>query len=126
MLKETADLASEYWKLLRGFERAILNVPEDARARSLLANYYSSLGRADDAVREMQFAVMLRPQDSTLHYNCACTYATLGRKSDSLDSLRKAWEYGYRDVVWVRRDPDLVPLHGDPEFERLYPAEPAR
>jgi serine/threonine protein kinase len=22
---------------------------------------------------------------------------------------------------WVRRDPDLVLLHGDPEFERMYP-----
>lgn len=22
---------------------------------------------------------------------------------------------------WARRDPDLAPLHGNPEFERLYP-----
>ena len=23
---------------------------------------------------------------------------------------------------WVRRDPDLASLHGEPEFEKLYPA----
>jgi len=29
-------------------------------------------------------------------------------------------EAGFRDVDWTRRDPDLAPLHGDPEFEKLY------
>ncbi len=107
-------------------EKQVSKVPEDARARSLLASYYSQIGRAEDAVREMQFAVMLRPTDPTLHYNCACTYCSLGRKSDALDSLRKAWEFGYRDTVWVRRDADLEILHGDPEFERLYPGDEAK
>jgi len=27
--------------------------------------------------------------------------------------------------VWTRRDPDLTLLHGDPEFDRLYPETPA-
>jgi hypothetical protein len=34
----------------------------------------------------------------------------------------KAWEAGFRDAEWTRRDPDLAPLHGDPEFEKLCPA----
>ena len=36
--------------------------------------------------------------------------------------LKKAWEAGFTDPVWVRRNPDLAVLRGDPEFERLYPA----
>ena len=102
-------------------ENHVLKTPEDARARSLLAAYYAEIPRAEDAKREMQFAVTLRPNDPTLHYNCACTYAKLSLHSDAIDSLRRAWEAGYRDTDWVRRDPDLDPLHGNPEFERLYP-----
>ena len=32
---------------------------------------------------------------------------------------------GLQGLVWARRDPDLVLLHGDPEFDRLYPEKPA-
>jgi hypothetical protein len=39
-----------------------------------------------------------------------------------IDALKKAREAGFRDADWTRRDPDLTPLHGDPDFERLYPA----
>jgi len=39
--------------------------------------------------------------------------------------LRKAWEAGFHDAVWARRDPALLLLHGEPEFERLYPERPA-
>jgi hypothetical protein len=42
------------------------------------------------------------------------------RKPEALEPLRKAWDAGFRDPDWARRDPDLSYLHGDPEFERLY------
>jgi non-specific serine/threonine protein kinase len=38
-----------------------------------------------------------------------------------MDALKKAWAAGFRESDWARRDPDLTLLHGDPEFERLYP-----
>ncbi len=112
-------------RAIQTMEGQIAKVPEDARARSLLSNYYSQIGRRDDAVREMQFAIALRPTDPTMHYNTACTYCALGMKSEALESLKQAWKFGYRDSVWVRRDPDLTSLHGDPEFEKLYPEESA-
>jgi serine/threonine protein kinase len=114
--------ASFLQRAILALEAQVLKVPEDARARSLLASYYARANRAEDASREMQFAITLRPTDPTMAYNAACTFAQLGAKSDSLASLRRSWELGYRDAAWVRRDPDLDSLHGDPEFERLYPA----
>jgi hypothetical protein len=72
----------------------------------------------------MQFAVALRPTDPTMHYNTACTYCALGMKAEALEALKQAWKFGYRDSVWVRRDPDLTILHDEPEFDQLYPEQP--
>jgi len=106
-------------------EAHILKVPEDARARVLLASSYAEMGRAEESVREMEFARALRPNDSSVLYNCACAYSKLKLKREALDALRKAWEAGFKDTEWARRDPDLSILHGEAEFEKLYPAPAA-
>ncbi len=49
-------------------------------------------------------------------YNLACFWAQLGNRAEALRSLRRAFDLGYLDA-FVERDPDLVSLHGDPEFE---------
>jgi len=105
-------------------ESHLKQVPEDARARVLLGGAYADVGRPDDALRELNLAVTLRANEASILYNVACVYCLLGRKSEALDALGKAWEAGSKDAVWTRRDPDLAILHGDPEFERLYPETP--
>jgi serine/threonine protein kinase/Tfp pilus assembly protein PilF len=102
-------------------ENHLKQVPEDARARILLGGNYADLGRPDDALRELNLAVTLRANEASILYNAACVYCLLKKKTEAMDALRKAWEAGSKDAVWTRRDPDLVLLHGDPEFERLYP-----
>jgi serine/threonine protein kinase/Flp pilus assembly protein TadD len=119
---KTDKLNSFRQRMTQALEDQTIKVPEDARARSLLAVVYAEVGRADDAIREMQFATTLRPSDPTLAYNCACTYCFLDRKPEAIEALQRAWKLGYRDADWVRKDPDLEILHGDPEFEKLYPA----
>ena len=106
-------------------ENHLKQVPEDARARILLGSDYAYLGRADDALRELNLAVTLRANEASILYNAACLYCKLQRKQDGLDALRKACEAGYKDSVWARRDPDLVLLHDEPEFDRLFPEKPA-
>jgi len=53
------------------------------------------------------------------HYNLACTYACLGDVAESVNNLRKAFEYGFDNYATVRADPDLVGVRGSREFERL-------
>jgi len=114
--------ASYRQRRVQTLETHIVKVPEDARARVLLASSYAEMGRAEDAVREMDFARALRPNDSSVLYNCACAYSKLKLKREALDALKKAWEAGFKDTQWARRDPDLAILHGEAEFEKLYPA----
>jgi serine/threonine protein kinase/Tfp pilus assembly protein PilF len=106
---------------MTALENHLKHVPEDARARILLGSDYAYLGRSDDALRELNLAVTLRANEASILYNAACLYCKLHRKQDALDALRRSWEAGYKDSVWARRDPDLVLLHDDPEFDRMFP-----
>ncbi len=108
-------------RAIQAFESHLRQVPEDARARILIAAYYAAEGRHDDAVREANLAMLLRPNEAMVQYNAACTFCSMNRKSEALDALSKAWRNGFKDADWARRDPDLAILHGDAEFERLYP-----
>jgi non-specific serine/threonine protein kinase len=110
---------------LAALENHLRQVPEDARARVLFGAFSAELGNEEDAVRELNLAITLRANEASILYNAACAYCILKRKPEALDALRKAWEAGFHDSAWARRDPGLVILHGDPEFERLYPEKQA-
>jgi len=112
-------------RTIQAFESHLRQVPEDARARSLLAIYYADEGRVDDALREANMSMLLRPNEATVHYNAACTFCKLNKKAEGLDALGKAWRAGFKDADWARRDPDLASLRGEPEFEKLYPEKGA-
>jgi len=112
-------------RVIVALENHLKQVPEDARARVLLGGMYADLGRTDDSMRELNLAVTLRANEASILYNAACVYCGLRKKQEALDALSKAWTAGFRDAVWARRDPDLTPLHGEPEFERMYPEKPA-
>ena len=105
------------------YENHVRKVPEDARARVLLANCFAHQERMEDATREADMAMALRPDDTMILYNVACVFSLMGKKREALNALKRAKETGYRSPTWVRQDPDLALLHGDPEFDALYPAE---
>ena len=106
---------------IAALENHLKQVPEDARARVLMATDYAEFDRVDDAIRELNMAITLRANEASILYNAACTYAILKRKREALETIKKAWEAGFKDSVWARRDPDLALLNDDPEFLRLYP-----
>ena len=94
-------------------------VPEDVRARILLATNLAYLGEAEESIRHLQTAVALRPNDGNTLYNAACTYGVLVRKAEALATLKKAFASGYGNLNWAARDSDLVCLHDEPEFRKL-------
>jgi non-specific serine/threonine protein kinase len=119
-LGKTDALANFSHRMVATFEAHVKKVPEDARARVLLANALANLGRVDDAKREADLAIALRPDDTMILYNTACVFCLLGKPKDALASLKKACDAGYSATAWARQDPDLSILHGDPEFEALF------
>jgi serine/threonine protein kinase/tetratricopeptide (TPR) repeat protein len=112
--------------VIMALENHLKPVPEDARARTLLAAEYAANERVDDAMREANLAMALRPNEATVLYNVACVFCVLKRKPEGMDALRKAWTAGFRESDWVRRDPDLALLQDLPEFQQLYPEGAAK
>ena len=94
-------------------------VPEDVRARILLASNLAFSREEEESVRQLQTAVALRPNDGNILYNAACTYGVLARKLKALETLKKIFAAGYGLRDWAAKDSDLDCLHDDPEFRKL-------
>ncbi len=107
-------------------ERQLEMVPEDARARILLAGNYAHFKKFDSAMTEVKKALALRPNDANILYNAACTYGLMGKKDEALELLVRMKQAGFSQLDWARRDPDLACLHNDPAFLALLAEEDAK
>ena len=114
--KEAETLRRKMTEVLR---QQLEMVPEDVRARILLATNLAYFGDKEESIRHLQTAVALRPNDGNTIYNAACTYGVLGKKAEALETLKRAIAAGYGNLNWASRDSDLDCLHDDPEFRRL-------
>ncbi|HUF23126.1 MAG TPA: protein kinase, partial [Vicinamibacterales bacterium] len=120
-LGKTDALRNVRQRRSQALEEQLRQVPEDVRARIMLAIDYAAIGRTEEAVREVNLAIVLRPGEASVLYNAACAFCAMHKKDAALDLLRRAHAAGFGDADWTRRDPDLALLHDDPEFDRLYP-----
>jgi adenylate cyclase len=94
--------------------------PDDVLTLSRMAVPYARFGDKERAQSAIQRVMDLAPGDGLALYNCACTYTGLGAKQDALISLRRSLELGGNVVrEWVKSDPYLDSLRGDPDFETL-------
>jgi serine/threonine protein kinase/Flp pilus assembly protein TadD len=115
--KEAEHVQQRFIKALR---QQLELVPEDVRARILLATQLACFKEdADECMRHLQTAVALHPKDSRVLYNAACTYGVLGKKTEALETLKKSFAAGYSNPAWAANDTDLDCLHDDPEFQKL-------
>ena len=115
--KEAERVRDRMTKVLR---QQLERVPEDVRARVLLATNLAYYGQdADEAIRHLKTAVALRPNDPNTLYNAACTYGVLGRKAEALETIKRTFAAGYGNTNWAANDSDLDCLHDEPEFRKL-------
>jgi serine/threonine protein kinase/Flp pilus assembly protein TadD len=121
--KEAEQIRERLVKVLR---QQLELVPEDVRARILLASQLAYINEddADESIRHLQTAVALRPGDANTLYNAACTYGVLGKKAEALETVKKAFAAGYGNRNWAANDSDLDCLRDDPEFQKLVGMDP--
>ena len=118
-LGRVKDVENVRQRLLAVLRQQLEQVPEDVRARILMAAELAGMGEIEETERHLRMALALRPNDTNVLYNAACTYGILKKKQEALDTLKKAIECGYGNVEWIKQDPDLLLLRDDAEFQKL-------
>ena len=88
--------------------------PDNADALAFGAALLSDLGRREDAIEWMEWALAIAPGDSLVQYNVARAFAIMGELEQATCHLESAFETRpnaqRRLALWMRFDADLQPI----------------
>ena len=90
--------------------------PKDADTAFALASASARLGDEETAWSLARKGVALDPGK---HFEYALVLSLLHRPPEAIEQLQAAFHSGFRNYIFVKIHPDLQPLHGEPEFEKL-------
>ncbi len=100
-------------------ERAVEINPGDQRALYLGVGALRQLGDFKRAEEWTARVLALDPEEPATLYNLACDQAVMGHTEKALELLEHAIARGFAHSDWLRNDPDLTSLRGEPRFELL-------
>lgn len=112
-LRESAERA------LPVYERHVRLNPDDYNARVEFANVLRFASRTEESLREADKLSAVESLDGAACYNLACLYLHASDTARGLSLLRRSIGKGFQNIETFRRDADLAPLRGTPEFEEL-------
>ena len=93
--------------------------PAYVDALQILGDDYTRRGRHTDGLKVDESLAKLRPEDALIHYNLACSYSLTKQCELAAEQLETAIDLGYRDFKWLSKDPDLLNLRANQQYERV-------
>ena len=93
---------------------------DDPQIVALLGRAYADTGQKDQALELVRELEARARQQFVRGYLIALVYIGLGDKTKAIDYLEREYlSHDNIDTAWIRADPMLDPLRGDPRFEAL-------
>ncbi len=109
---DTAAAIAEYEKAR--------TLDDDPQIVALLGRAYADTGQKDQALELVRELEARAKQQFVRGYLIALVYIGLGDKTKAIDYLEREYlNHDNIDTAWIRADPMLDPLRGDPRFEAL-------
>jgi len=112
-LRESAERA------ISVYERHVRLNPDDYTARVQFATVLQYANRTEESIQEANKLSALDSLGGVDYYNLACLYLRESDTVKAISLLRRSVGKGFMGIEAFRRDPDLAPLRGLPEFEEL-------
>lgn len=104
---------------MKFFSDVLERYPDYVDVLRVFGNLLTKQGHHEESLEVDRRLVRLRPEDATAHYNLACSYCLLRKHEQTLNALRKAFELGYNDFRFLRKDRDLESIRQDRRFKVL-------
>lgn len=100
--------------------RKAAELDDDPYVLGLVAQASAKLGRRDEALKILQQMEQLAASRYVADYSFALVYQGLGEKEKAIEYLERAYRNrAGGDIAFIKVDPMLDPLRGDPRFEAL-------
>ena len=122
--REIADRCRIYLAVCR--RNAVDKVPVLKRPEDYLyqGDIESNRQHYDEALKHLDRARKMSPQDDRVVYTVATTLALKGEKEQALSSLKEAIELNSRNRIYAQQDPDFDLLRDEGDFiDLVFPAK---
>jgi len=125
-MKDEAKAREAYEKALPQVEQLVGEAPDDPSRHAMLGGLLAMIGRKDEAIREGQRAIELRPESKDAFdgpryiTQMAAIYAWCGDKDQALQLIEKSLSKPNGVTApMLKLDPLWDPLRDDPRFQAL-------
>ena len=121
-LGDALELKGRNEEAIAEYKKAIA-LNDDPLPRALLGHLYAKIGRKSEALEILKQVRDLRESSKQRYvspYNLALIHIGLGQNSEAVQLLEETYEDrdGY-NIAFIKVEPMLDPLRGDPRFEAL-------
>jgi adenylate cyclase len=111
------EMAMQSFKIyLEKADSWLQDFPDHAATYTSLGAGWTQLGEKQKGFEIGSKALEL---DSTSHFQYAVFLSVQGKRNEAIDHLEKALKNGYRDIVWIKLNPDLDVLRDDSRYKSL-------